>query len=514
MNGLPLPLIGDAVASLALAVILYLAWVTWRRPFLGLGVLVAGMAFHNFVIMVLLRLGTSHVLVRIVQLWKEGILALLIVIAGMRLLKAYREGRLGRPLALDWVAGAFLLIMVVYLFLPSVVLHNNVGLQARLGAFRLAALLPLLYALGRTFQRPSDRELAAVAWMIVGAAGIVGAFGLIELWLVPTRTWLDLGVNQFSAWLGFQYSGPEGLPENFFQTLGPDSYLRRMVSTYISPLGIAYTGLLVFPLAVVLLDRQPSRTRRALAATALVFMVAGILFCVTRLAMFLLVGEAVLMAVILRRRWTYGLLPLIVVAVVATILIYPAVGPVVDQHLNPISTSGGGSTGGLVTGGGILRAGDPSFAEHVKAVLADLEVAITHPVGEGLGSSGSSAVRFGPAPTTSDGVVLGESAILSTFVDTGVLGGLAYLALFALGLLVSARGLLAAPRGSLQSALALAAVVGGLALIPISLTSDVWGDLSVTFLFWWAVGYSATLALKPKIATRVQPIPSTRPVAS
>jgi hypothetical protein len=166
----------------------------------------------------------------------------------------------------------------------------------------------------------------------------------------------------------------------------------------------------------------------------------------------------------------------------------------------------------LVNGGGILRAGDPSFAEHVKAVLADLKVAITHPVGEGLGSSGSSAVRFGP--TTSGGVVLGESAILSTFVDTGVLGGLAYLALFALGLLVSARGLLAAPRGSLQSALALAAVVGGLTLIPISLTSDVWGDLSVTFLFWWAVGYSATLALKPKIATRVQSISSTRPVAS
>jgi hypothetical protein len=31
-------------------------------------------------------------------------------------------------------------------------------------------------------------------------------------------------------------------------------------------------------------------------------------------------------------------------------------------------------------------------------------------------------------------------------------------------------------------------------LIPITLTSDVWSDFSVTFLFWWAVGYSATVA--------------------
>jgi hypothetical protein len=42
--------------------------------------------------------------------------------------------------------------------------------------------------------------------------------------------------------------------------------------------------------------------------------------------------------------------------------------------------------------------------------------------------------------------------------------------------------------------LPLVAAVGGLALIPITLTSDVWGDLSVTFLFWWAAGYSATVA--------------------
>jgi hypothetical protein len=484
-----LPLIGDALAVLALVLVLYLAWLTWRRPFLGLGVLVAGMAFHNFLLMVLLRLGTSHVLVRIVQLWKEGILALLVVIAALRLLKAYREGRLGRPLALDWMAGAFLLIMVVYLVLPSGVIHSNVGLQARLAAFRLVALMPVLYALGRTFQPASDGDISVVAWLTAGAAAIVGAFGLVELWFIPTGAWLDWGVNDFSAWLGFHYAGPSGLPDNFFQTLGTDAYLRRMVSTYMSPLGIAYTGLLVFPVAVVLLVRQQSGVRRALAAVTLALVVAGMLFSVTRLALFALVGEAALIAVIIRRPVTYALLPLIVVAVAATISLYPEVGPIVDHNLNATTVRGGGSSGGK-----LLQPSDPSYVEHIKTVLADLRAAVAHPLGQGLGSSGSSAVRFGSGQPGSSGVNLGESAVLVTFVDTGVLGGLAYLAFYMLGLFMSARGLLVTPRGSLRSALPMVAVVGGLALVPITITSDVWGDLSVTFFFWWALGHSTTLA--------------------
>jgi len=38
--------------------------------------------------------------------------------------------------------------------------------------------------------------------------------------------------------------------------------------------------------------------------------------------------------------------------------------------------------------------------------------------------------------------------------------------------------------------------------LPITMTSDVWGDLSVTFLFWWAAGATATLSTR---AVRVAP---------
>jgi hypothetical protein len=476
--------LGDALAVIALALIVFVGWLAWRQPFLGLGVLVAGMAFHNVLIMVLLRLGTAAVLIRVVQSWKEGILALLVLIAGLRLWRMHREGRLGRPAALDWIAGIYVAIMLLYLVLPSGLLHGASTFGQRLSAFRLAIYIPVLYALGRSFGRPTSTEIARVAWIVLGAGAVVGAFGLYELWFVPTTTWRDWGVNLFSAWLGFQYHGPGHMPENFFQTLPSGLYLRRMVSTYLSPLGIAYTGLLVFPIGAVLLDRIPRRTTASyVAGLALVLLVAGVLFSVTRLAMFVLIGEATLLIIIMRRRWVTVMAPVLVAAVFGVIAIYPQYGPAVDLNLVP----GGPNRGSL------LSLGDPSLQEHFSTLSADIKVFAKHPLGEGFGSSGSSANRFG-AGTPNPGYAPGESAILTMFVDTGVLGGLAYLALYLFGLYRAGRALLTVPRGSLELALPMAAFVGGLALIPISLTNDVWGDLSVLFLFWWAVGYSAGLA--------------------
>jgi len=474
---------GDALAVLLIGVVLGLGWMTWRRPFIGLGLLVSGMAFHNFVIMVLLQLGTSHILVRAVQVWKEAILALLLAKALVRLWHAYQERGLPHLTSMDWLAVAFTVIVVAYLLIPNEVLGGHAGLNQRLAAFRLAALMPLLYAFGRTFRPANDGELSVVAWLIVGAGAIVGAFGMIELFFVPTQDWLGWGVNQFSAWLGFHYGGPQGLPDNFFQTIAPDAYLRRMVSTYISPLGIAYTGLLAFPLAVIWLDAgDRRRERQVLAVTALALLLAGILLSVTRLALFALVGEAVLMATFMRRRWLNALLVLVLIGVVAAVFGYPRIGPVVDSHLQPTSVRGG-----------IVSSSDPSLLEHIRTVLADLEAAVAHPLGQGLGSSGSPAVRFAGAGSSAD-YAPGESAVLSMFVDTGVIGGFAYVALYLFGIARAVSALLRTRRLGLEAALPMVAVVGGLALIPITMTSDLWGDFSVTFLFWWAVGSCASPA--------------------
>ena len=493
-------LAGDALALLLGAGTLVMGWLTWRRPFVGLGFLVAGMAFHNFVLMVLLRLGTSSLLIRGVQAWKEFLLAVLFAAAALRLWRARREGAL-HLMPLDWIALAFLAVMVVYLVIPNDITGGHATFGQRLAAFRLVALMPLLYAYGRTFQPAGEADVRTVAWLIVGVAGVVGAFGLIELWLVPTREWLGWGVNDFSALLGYHYNGPQGLPENFFQTLGPNAYLRRMVSTYISPLGIAYTGLLVFPLAVMLIEGPQGRLRRVLAALSMTLLVLGIMFSVTRLALVALVGESVIVATFLRRPWQQGLVVLLLVGVLAILFGYPAIGPVVDSNLNPLTLRGGG---------GIVSAGDPSLLEHIRTVTADLKVSITHPLGLGLGSAGSSSIRFGGDPQNPN-YALGESAVLTMYVDAGVVGGTLYVLFYLYGMFLAAQGLLRRRLLTWQAAPAMVALVGGLSLIPITFTSDVWGDLSVTFLFWWTIGYGASLAYGTVRVVEPEPAGRRRP---
>jgi O-antigen ligase len=295
--------------------------------------------------------------------------------------------------------------------------------------------------------------------------------------LVPTRTWLNWGVNAYTAYLGFKYHGPGGLPENFFLTLGDGTLVRRMVSTYISPLGIAYTGLLVFPLGVVLVDREPARpTVRWLAGALLALLLVGIMFSVTRLALLATVGEAVLLLLLLRRRWVAALVPVLAAAAALMLYVYPSFGPNVDRNL--ISTRGG-------HGQAAISGNDSSAQEHYTYLVNDLKVDIQHPLGLGTGAS---TVRYGQLVGT------GESAVLGVFGDLGLLGGLLYLALYVLSIRNGFRALRAMPRRSLAAMMPVVALVGGLGLVPITLTSDLWGDLSVSFLFWWAAGASATLA--------------------
>ncbi|TMF18412.1 MAG: hypothetical protein E6I35_06370 [Chloroflexi bacterium] len=467
---------------LALALLCLLAlglWWTWRRPFVGLGLLVAGFAFHSFLLMVLLRLGTPAVLVRAFQGWKEILIAALTVIVLMRIWRELRTGRSGLLLFTDWIAIGLAVITIVYFLLPESILHSGTNFAQRLVGFRVIALIPLIYFLARRLEPAGEADLQTVLWLAMGAGAIVSLFGVFELFFVPTRTWIDWGVNQYTQILGFKYNGPGGMPPNFFVTLPDGTLLRRVVSTYISPLGVAYTGLLLFPLGVVLIDHQRARSSaKWLAIAALTLVLIGVMFAVTRLALFALVGEAGLMWLLLRRGWIAALVPVLVVASVLMLYPYASLGPAVDRNLNEVKRT---------QWQWAISGNDSSAQEHYGFLIADLKFDLQHPFGLGTGAS---TARYGQLVGT------GESAVLGMFGDLGIIGGLLYVAFYLLALWNGWRAYRAAPKDSLVVALPLTALVGGLALLPVTVTSDVWGDLSVTYLLWWAAGASATLAAR------------------
>ncbi len=477
--------VGILLALLLLAVYAVALRIVLRAPFRALGILVGGMAFHNVVIMVLLRLGTPAFLVRIVQAWKEGILLVLLVMAAVLGVRSFRSRSFPRLVPIDEVALALTAITVLYLLLPHRFLPGDVSLTQRVVGARLILLLPLLYLFGRVF-RPGRGDAAWVRTVIVAAAALVGLFGTIELWLIPTRAWLDLGVNQLSSWFGFRYAGPKGLPPNFFQSAGPGYYLRRMVSTYVSPLGIAYAGLLVVPPAVVLLIERWRLTwfKEFLAWAGLALLVTGVLFSLTRLAIFLIVAEFLLLALLFRERWLLYSTPVVGALTVFMLLGYVQVGPLVTSDLQTVTHR---PPNLRITG-----IQDPSLTEHSTSLAHDLQYVLRHPLGAGPGSSVN---RFGASIGT------GESAVLDMFGDLGVIGGLLYLILYMGGLIFGGLAYWSTRTRDdpVDSVLPLVAIVGGLALIPITVTSDVWADFATTFLLWWAFGASVGAAASGEV---------------
>ena len=483
-----------AVALLALYGAAIIA--VFRVPFRAFGVLVGGMAVHNILLMALLRLDTPGIVIRVLQSWKEGILILLGALVALRAWREVRAGRLPRPALMDWVAGAFALLLVGYVAMPPSLLHNGATYTQRVVEFRQLALLPLLYLYGRVFWPARRDDLVWVFKLILGAAGVVGLFGIIELWFVPTVTWLSWGVTLLSGWLHYAYNGPQHFPDYFFQTTSNGLFLRRMVSTYVSPLGIAYTGLLIVPLAVSLFDARRTGLPSWFRGTTIGLLVVAILLSVTRLAIGLLVVEVVILLVLLRRRWLLVGVPVVATLALLTLLAYVHVGPLLNRDLTPVGVRPEQLTVVPLEN----STSDPSLRHHLQTLNTDLRFAVAHPFGMGLGNA---------IHQYSSTVGRGESAIFDVFDDAGLVTGVLYLTLFGMAVYHGFRSWLRLRDDPLVAAIPLVACVGGLSLAPIMLTSDVNGNFSVTFMFWWAAGHALTARTTPALRTVDAPPPRT-----
>jgi hypothetical protein len=520
-------LVGLLLSLVLAAVVAAALWVVYRAPFRALGVLVAGMSVHNFVVMLLLETQAPGVAVRVLQAWKELVLVLLGLLLLQKALAAWEGGLRPRDLRHklllgDWLAAAFAAFLFIFVVLPV-----GSHLTQRVFDFRALILIPLVYLYGRVFL-PAPGDLRWSLAMIAGSACLVGAVGLVELWFVPTSAWVSMGANLLSAYDGHVYHGPGGLPENFVQATSAGPFLRRMVSTYVSPLGVAYVGLLVVPVAVSMwAETQADRRWRALAWASVLLVPAAVVFSVTRLAVGLLVPEFAVLAYLLPGRRTLLAVPAVTVAAFFGLFLYVDVGPTIRHDMAPIRQPAGyallvggsaaqepsprptapvaGSQGGATatrpsprptprrpkptptpagTSRIVLFPGDTSLRGHESALQADLDVLIHHPLGQGLGT-------YAPRFAQVEGV--GESAILGIFDEAGILAGLVYLGLYGFVIYAGWRAFRLAKSWEAR-ALPLVALVGGLALVPITFSSDVWTGLVVTFLPWWAAGYCATVA--------------------
>jgi hypothetical protein len=472
MTALELALYALLVALAAAAV--------WRRPVVVLFLFVAGLAVHNAVMAALYGAGVRGSTLTAVTAWKE----ILLVVALARVAWDAWQART-LPFAwraVDWLALAFAALCVAYALVPQSSLGGHAGHRAVALGLRHDVVPVGAYFLGRSL-RLSRRDWGALAWTLLAVAGAVAAWGLIDAYAIPISWWRSSAVvPYFHEHLGYDYHGTGGLPENFIYNVGGDKpFLRRLVSSFLSPLASGY-------LFVVALVVAASLRRAAVALGAVVF--AGLLWTFSRSSLVAL-AVALLVLAILRRSGLLLAGAVVVIAVaVAWAHVFPHIGPTgrftrADlryQHEH----AGKGPAGSFSA----VSENEPSLHEHWTSLKDGARTVVHHPQGYGLGNVGQVASR------TNTPLKAGESNYTELGVELGLVGSLLWIA-WGLAVLW---GLVRA--GAFRMSAAFAAVLA------LAVQTDVIGDPWVAYCVWALAGAALLVRTRPQERlARVSPAP-------
>jgi hypothetical protein len=372
-----------------------------RRPVWALHVFVVGLALHNLVMAFLWDAGVRGAALDVVSVWKEALLAVVFLLAVRARRRLPFDG-----LVTDWLALVFGAFVVVYAVLPQDWLGGVASDRGVVLGLRHDLLPVAAYFTGRALDlRLADlRRLGGT--ILVTAAG-VAAFGLVDVYAIPLSWWRESGAPGWFRELGFEYRGLSYLPENFVYNTGDERPLRRVVSTFLSPLGTAFLLVVALLGAAAWLARVRPTDRRLLLAWALVgLLFAGLLWTHTRSAyLALAIGLAAYAAV--RRGDPARVRALVAASGVAVVLLgflfvqfYPDIGPRTtytpaerQYQRDHAAETGDEAVDGLT---------DASTESHWRSLREGVERVVGHPQGYGLGNAGSTAARTGRTPAAGE----------------------------------------------------------------------------------------------------------------
>jgi len=410
-------------------------------------------------------LGVRGTSLDVVAAWKEALLLVALVFV------TWHVRRLPAVKAADVLAASYAVVIVVYWLVPQDVLGGEATARGELLALRHHLFPVAAYALGR-LTALAWQERGRVAGLVVLSAVVVAGVGLLDLAFVSLQAWRDSGVpGWFAEQLGLDYEGLSGLPENWVYNTGDeDNPIRRLVSTFLSPLASAYA----LVVALIYIVSRPFRWWWALLA---VLLYAALLYTHTRAAFAALALGLVVLAIAQRRA-----LPAVVAAGAAVVgavflVAYPSIGPTTSYTPDEIAwlranAAREGEDRNL--GRPFPGAEDDSTESHASNLREGVRTVLRHPQGYGLGNAGVVAKRTGV------GIRAGESTYTELGVDAGIAGVVAFV-LWSLAILV---GLW---RREAWLAAAFAAVLA------LGLQTDVIGIHWLAFTVWLAAGLALGL---------------------
>lgn len=379
--------------------------------------LVVGLALHNVAMAELWDVGVRGRSLDVAAAWKEALLlaALLVV--------AWKVRKLPAVSMADVLAATYAAIIVVYALLPQRWLDGEATTRGELLALRHHLLPVAAYVLGRLLASLSPRpvRLGGIIALTVGGVALIG---LLDLAFISLQSWRDSGVpSWYSQQLGLDYKGLSGLPENWVYNTGDElNPIRRLVSTFLSPLASAY----VLVIALIYVTARPFRWW-SLPLGLLLF--AGLLYTHTRAALIAL-ALGLLVLALAQRRFAPAIVAGASVAIAAAFIAsYASIGPSTSYTPEELEFLRANAHRLQGASSDPFSANDASTSSHLRNLRDGIKVVLEHPQGYGLGNSGVTAKRTGVD------IKAGESTYTELGVDAGIAGFLAF-ALWSLALLL------------------------------------------------------------------------------
>ena len=379
----------------------------------------------------------------VVSAWKEALLALGIVLV----LRERGWSLRFHPTLVDWLALAYGAVVLVWGVIPQHWLdggatHRGVVLGVRHDLLPVAA-----YFFGRGLAMTQRRAPPGRGDDPRRGRRPSPHSASIDIYAIPLSWWRHSGApDWFTKQLGFDYQGLSGLPENFVYNTGNEHPLRRLVSFFLSPLATSYMLVTALLLSAAWLGRLRPRLVLWIPTTALLF--AGLLWTHSRSSYLALALGLVVFAAV-QPGWRLGLVAgrrgVVVVSGFLFVRVYPHIAPSTSytrrSSVPALSRPSSGNADGLRASrwerrpppagrSRLLPPGSPrSTASRTRAPRATGRASATgsRPCstirqGYGPGNAGSTAARTGAA------IKAGESTYTELGVDTGLVGGLLFVA--------------------------------------------------------------------------------------
>ena len=294
-----LPFGVEVVALLVFAVMLASVAI---RPQWGLYIFVVALPLHNLLMALLFESTGDATFVKLAQPWKEVVLGIALLRAGLPAVLEWWRTRRVRLTALDILVLLFCVVCALSVVTPS----HIVPLTGKLLGFRQLVAPFAVYFLGR-LAPPTRRELQ---WLVGALALIALVFALVA---VGERTvWGDglfvaLNYGSYNAtFFNFESFLPYNMGATFFT--GTPNWLPRAGSLAVNPLDLA--SLLVIALPIVLaampaFKERNARVWRLLMGLTAVMSGAALVLAFGRMSLLLLPVELLLVVVLLgiRSQW-------------------------------------------------------------------------------------------------------------------------------------------------------------------------------------------------------------------